>query len=157
MCGPIHNYVVRSHCSVHFLTHRPDYLQGVLAFDSLLVCRLAMNLTVKYSGTLTIVHIASFCCLGYVPVWLESYLLKWVSVWVNTRQVYEPIWYMLCCHMQWQWWLPICCTVLICFLYLAHFNKPSFWMRFLSLLWSLYICGVCVSVCIYILCKLQYV
>ena len=41
-------YVVRSHCSVHSLTHRPDYLQGVLAFDSLLVCRLAMNLTVKF-------------------------------------------------------------------------------------------------------------
>ena len=69
-------YVVRSHCSMHSLTHRPNYLQGVLTFDSLLVCRLAMNLTVKYSGTLTIVHIASFCCLGYVPVWLESYLLK---------------------------------------------------------------------------------
>ena len=59
MCGPIHNYVVRSHCSVHSLTHRPDYLQGVLAFDSLLVCRLAMNLTVKYSGTLTIICITS--------------------------------------------------------------------------------------------------
>ena len=41
-------YVVSSHCSVHSLTHRPDYLQGVLTFDSQLVCRLAMNLTVKF-------------------------------------------------------------------------------------------------------------